>query len=574
MRTLIPCLIAIAGVAGESVTATSRISAATVYLDRAWVEREATVTLPAGSSRVAIAGLPVELDDGSLRLAVVAGQATVASLAVEAVVVERQPGDALAAVERDLAAVTAAKNAAADRAATLESAVALVGSLQAASVPKAEPMAVHVLPPTRPGPRDFTALVTWSIDERMRLGERLREAKAALAEAEQKRATLAARRDLLTHGERSESRTVAIDLDLPAAAKVTLRLTYLLPGACWYPSYDARVDLDTGKLVLEQEAMVQQATGEDWRDCRLTLCFARPTQVQQAPSVAPWIIAAAPPPGRPKTGDETQREIFNSSFDMQYATNGSDYNAGDNLKVQMRNRAGDKTAMGNLVKSSVVLNDICRVLSERPVTATYAPSGPVTIASDGRTHRVRLARVALPVALTRLAATAVAPDVSVIGRLANAGTAPWLPGTIHLFHGNDLIGRTGMPFTAPGEGADLWLGTDALVTVTRTADGARREDSTWGGRRRVIGGWTIAVANRRTVAVAVDVVEALPVAEGEAVTVRLGDPTPKPTTVERGVHRWRLDVVPGSTGTVHWSATVEHPIGSEPSGLAALGPIR
>jgi hypothetical protein len=69
------------------------------------------------------------------------------------------------------------------------------------------------------------------------------------------------------------------------AERVRIKLHYFVPGARWAPAYTVRLDRSMRAGSLELHAMVGQATGEDWRGVDLTLSTAIPQQWTELPKL-------------------------------------------------------------------------------------------------------------------------------------------------------------------------------------------------------------------------------------------------------------------------------------------------
>jgi hypothetical protein len=99
-----------------------------------------------------------------------------------------------------------------------------------------------------------------------------------------------------------------------ASAKVTL--SYLARGARWYPSYDVRYTPGRKAVDIGFSGLVQQETGEDWNDARLTLSTAIPTTVIALPQLAIWKIGdrerfiPTPTPGPPEGAPPQRRSPY------------------------------------------------------------------------------------------------------------------------------------------------------------------------------------------------------------------------------------------------------------------------
>ena len=77
------------------------------------------------------------------------------------------------------------------------------------------------------------------------------------------------------------------------ADKVTVgkfQLSYLVNHASWYPSYDIRVGTINDPLKLVYKANVQQNTGEDWDNVKLTFSNANPYQSGDLPILKPYYL--------------------------------------------------------------------------------------------------------------------------------------------------------------------------------------------------------------------------------------------------------------------------------------------
>ncbi len=67
-------------------------------------------------------------------------------------------------------------------------------------------------------------------------------------------------------------------------------LSYFVQDAGWYPTYDLRVESIAKPLELAYKANVQQSSGEDWQEIRLTLSNGTPNQSGVKPELRPWYL--------------------------------------------------------------------------------------------------------------------------------------------------------------------------------------------------------------------------------------------------------------------------------------------
>lgn len=71
---------------------------------------------------------------------------------------------------------------------------------------------------------------------------------------------------------------------------VKLRISYFVPNARWYPSYNLRVKDLKSPLVVDYQANISQQTGEDWKNVKLTLSTSDPNLGGQKPTLKPWYL--------------------------------------------------------------------------------------------------------------------------------------------------------------------------------------------------------------------------------------------------------------------------------------------
>jgi hypothetical protein len=83
----------------------------------------------------------------------------------------------------------------------------------------------------------------------------------------------------------------------PPDAPVAGEIEYFVEAARWYPSW--RLELDGGAARLHLEALVAQATGEDWNDASLTFETADLRRETSLPELRSWRLAPVQPPPRP-----------------------------------------------------------------------------------------------------------------------------------------------------------------------------------------------------------------------------------------------------------------------------------
>ena len=280
---------------------TSRIDSVTVYRQGALVCRTAIVLaaqpVPA---QVKLVNLPLSLDDGSVRVRVEGegGELPVASdvrVSLDLAVVEHNlppPDDeALKQARRNVAEV-------AERIAHLGAQRRRFERLQVFERPANKRGAAPLASPVRAR----LALLEFRHKAIAALDERLHDALA-----QQRRATK--QKEDLEHRQRAASKArQAKPHELRKAALIALRghtipthpvrliVEYMVPGACWAPSYAIYLAKDMTQASVAVRAAVAQSTGEDWTGVKLTLATADAQRWTELPELQVLRIGRRQPP--------------------------------------------------------------------------------------------------------------------------------------------------------------------------------------------------------------------------------------------------------------------------------------
>ncbi len=272
----------------------SRIERVTVYREGARVERVLALDADSkdGVAEARFTGLPLTLDDGSVRAHVVDGGALARGVHVG---LEVPAEDASLAPAEDASLESARLEA--------ERAQAEVARLSAA-VTRLEALKVVA----RPQPRDNEPplpiplesrqkLLALRTAEEQRLGAALAAANATLREATKKLAdaTEAAKRATTARNAKEHELRKVVTVSLAGASKGTkVTLEYAVPYARWSASYV--LTLAGAKAKLGMRALVAQRSGEDWSGVRLQLSTAEADAWVELPELTKARIGRAQPP--------------------------------------------------------------------------------------------------------------------------------------------------------------------------------------------------------------------------------------------------------------------------------------
>jgi hypothetical protein len=582
----------------------SRITAATVYTDRAMVTRMATVTLSPGLQQVTLEGLPPLLQDQSVRvsatgsahakiLEVKVGRKFLDTLTTARVKPLLQKSRSLSYDIRRLS----------DRLQVLNH---RRGFLEKITIASQESIA-RELKTQRPAVEDYRKLLAFFDSELSSLILETRRVEDEKLEVQQ--SFDAVQREIREAGgspDRSE-KEITVLFEVSRGGSLGIEASYLLTGAGWTPAYDIRAGSGDSTVSLAYFASVRQNTGEEWKDVRLTLTTSRPGSGGSPGELLPWYVGAAeravgalegfvrdagtgePLPGasvtiagtsvaamtdangfyrlanlKPGPCDVRARFIGYTSTRVStsvrpYVLTQLDFSLSaaavetaevviqaDRLEVQTnKTRAvairGGRAEEAAEPEAAVPVAVQTATVSTAVTAASFTIPGETTIPSDNADHRVAVMVAPLAATFSHTGIPKLQKDVFFRASMRNTTDYPILPGPMSVFLDNGFVATSKLPAVLPGETFDAFLGVDNGVRVERKLLNRLTEVSgLFSKTRKVSYSLLITAENQKKAAVTLSLKENVPVSQDERVKVAVISPLPG-------------ELLPDANGIITWS---------------------
>jgi uncharacterized protein (TIGR02231 family) len=347
-----------------------------------------------------------------------------------------------------------------------------------------------------------------------------------------------------------EKKAVEADLELPGDGTVRFTVEYTVPGASWAPVYD--LHLTAGKkpkMDLSFAGQVRQSTGEDWKDVKLTLSTARPTEIGVVPDPTNWWLDFAPPPQRYQTlRSARMKSAMPAAAPAEMAYGG---------------------AMAEEAPVPVQMDQAATLRAE--YATTYTVTTLMTIPTDGDAHRVGIAESSHDATISLVCVPRLAQSAFIEVNVVYGGEQQLLPGQANLFREGQFAGSIPLGPIAPGESFKVGLGKDDNMKVERklitdkSAGGFLGFTKTSRKYR-----WVTTMKNFHEGARSIEVREQLPRSRQGSIVVEALETTPDPLAEpsdQPGLKRWKLEIPAGGTAKVVFSYQVKFPDGSKVWGL-------
>ena len=500
----------------------SPIVSVTVFPDRARITRRGLVTVAEGEQKITLGPLPLSLLRDSVR---VAGHGAATVLGVD-IATRRRPRSADAAVAEIE-----------ERLREIDASLAELSDADAVAKAR-ERFLNRVASRAASGFSDVARAGEFADDIdgqliRVQQGRRERERQRELLAKEK---AAAERRLADLRGDRTPDELIAeVALDAEQAGELEVELSYVTSGAGWHSTYDLR--LAGEQLTLNWFGLITQHTGEHWPECQLRLSTARPSGALDVPELDPWYIdRMRPMPPRPMAYGVTTDAMMPAP------------------------------AAAPMMRAAKIQEEVA-IVQEGQTSATYTPTRPVAVPSDGTTHRTLVAQLEFDARLDHVTAPVVAEEATLRATVRNTSSHTLPDATAALFHEGDFVGSAHVEAWAPDEERELALGVDDRVRVERELVRRSATKATLGTSRRIEAEYEITVANHSPRTINLTVLDQVPVSRDGQITVK--ETVVKPDPAERtdlGVVTWKAELETGARAQFHLGFRVETPKGVELAG--------
>jgi uncharacterized protein (TIGR02231 family) len=516
----------------------TKITAVTVYLDRALIVRKGKIQLTGEETELIVPELPLSLNTNSVR---VAGRGTtrVKLLAVrtETDFSNEPVNQEIARLQAEIETLEEQKRTSKDR---IEAVRLQNKFVQTLSEKSAERFSL-ALAKQETNIGQTEELLNFLGDRYLNYADRLTSLEKEEKEIDKNLSILRQQLKQIKNTPSDRSYRISIAIEPEGAGEFELEISYIVDNASWTPLYDLQLDSDRKALELNYLAEVNQNTGEDWQEISLILSTAQPRLGSLPPKLNPWYVDVYNP--IPKQVARRSREV-DLTQDMMLsaapAGGSSDLNFDETFQeiAEVTNATVDRS--GSVISFSV--------------------GGNNNIPSDRNPHKVTIFRDEYPSDWRYLAIPKLINFAYLQATITNpAEGVTFLPGEANIFRDNVFIGTTSLENIVPGETFKLDLGIEEKIKLERELV-ERQVDKKFLGDRRVINyAYRLKITNLLEQNIQIDLQEQLPVSRSEKIKVRLDRTNPKIEPKEMGILEWQLTLASQQKIEIYYQFIVEYP---------------
>ena len=316
-----------------------------------------------------------------------------------------------------------------------------------------------------------------------------------------------------------------------------LNISYIAMNAGWYPSYDVRVaDIKT-PVTIFYKANVYQNTGVQWENVKLSFSNATPWVSGDIPVIYPWFI-----------------DYFYSMPVMRSAKSG----AGVAMAAEnyMMDRAVEEIVMET---SAIEAASVPVMIQTGQTTVTFDISIPYTVMSDGKVQTVEIQRLTAPADYKYVSIPKLSQSAYLTANIVDWAQLNLQSGEASLYFENTFVGKTNLDANQLKDTLTISLGSDNSILVKRE----KRKDFT---SKRVIGAnktetysFLLTVRNNKSSEIKISLQDQIPVSSNSGITVEAVELSGGRRNAETGVVTWDIDMKPAETREIIFSYTVKYP---------------
>lgn len=542
MRALIASFVLAATAAFAcDIAAPSTVHKVTVFLDRALIERTATVQLPVGENMVSLDGLTTDLVDESVRVGGTGtAGASITDVNVQPEFLDKANAEEIANRQSEIDELTDELRRHNDRASVIATQREFILALKTPPAPAPGTPRINV--------KEFQDLVQYVARALNELADQIRDIDAKRTVVKNRLDAATKRLNEIRSQAGTSKKRIIITTTAVKAGTMNLTVSYIVSNASWHPAYDARVNTATGAIDWTYVGTVSQETGENWDNVPLTLSTARPTQGTQIPELSAWFLQ----PFWPQVASGRGAGMFRSKG-MNPAE------AGDMASAPVALRTEAETEIGHAAVD----------IEQHVLSTTFAIASPMSIPSDNRPHKVIIATTSLSGILEHVTVPRLSRDVFLRARAGNSTAAPFLAGEVRVFVDNQFVATASIPTIVPGDSLKLALGANDAISAERRLISKVQE---YNGLIAKTYKWNYefltTITNNAKGETTIDVLDQLPLSQNEKIIIENRDITPAPSeTSDARVMTWHWSLKPGEKREIRVKYSVEYPRDMQVAGM-------
>lgn len=338
---------------------------------------------------------------------------------------------------------------------------------------------------------------------------------------------------------------VEVTVELKSAGDMELELSYIVYGPLWYPVYDLRVSTDSKQMNITYNAMVSQASSEDWSDVQLKLSTAQVQVDGTIPELTAWHLNMTPP------------SLAYGGIASRSASS-----------LMKKEKAYDDEILAEepmMMDSSLEMVPQEALVETQAASVVFVPSGTNTVLCDNNPYRITVLIQDFPAEFNYGTVPKLSPYTYLKAKVKNESEYPMLCGECNVFLDNNFVSSTHLDTVAPSQ--EFWtsLGVDESIKVERKfIRKFEKKEGLISKKTKFIYEYRFVIENKRKTEERLMLHDQIPISGHQDLIIELIQPKYDKNTDnfkinEEKLLEWNLIIRAGSKIEIPFSFSVEYP---------------
>lgn len=341
---------------------------------------------------------------------------------------------------------------------------------------------------------------------------------------------------LNTERKKINSSEVIVTVQTNTNTQGQFSLTYFVPNASWWPSYDIKVKDVENPIHLIYKANIQQNSGEDWENVQLTLSTSNPLENVAQPTLNPW--------------------------QLHWYPNGVVYrnpNYGNNTQTLSETNITTSAIDSKRNKDAPAILPLPVQVIENTTSFEYKIDAPYTIPKNNQAYMVDIQNYELPANYEYYCAPKLDKNAYLTAKVTKWEAYNLLNGQANLFFEDTYIGKMPLNVQNMEDTLSLSLGRDKNIVINRTKEKDCLTNPLNVGKKTDIRQINIEIRNKKKHPIYIVVQDQFPISKSDDVEVIRKKPKKAELDEDTGILTWKLTIPPYQKTEFGFEYSVKYP---------------
>ncbi|HMT28888.1 MAG TPA: mucoidy inhibitor MuiA family protein [Bacteroidia bacterium] len=332
--------------------------------------------------------------------------------------------------------------------------------------------------------------------------------------------------------------TILVNVSAATRTNASFTISYYTGNVSWTPGYDIRVKDSNSPVELLYKAMVNQNTGEDWKNVKVKISTGNPSIGVTKPELYPWYL------------NFNQPVMIRSS-----APGAKDYQRKEDTQAPMMEAQG----MQSLTYYVTTV--------ENQLSTDFDISIPYSIPSNGLNISVEIKDFQLPAVYSYYAIPKIDRDAFLVASVTGWQGFDLQAGNSNVYYENTFVGETMFNPVTSNDTLVVSLGRDKRVVIKREAIKDLSGNQILGGNRTRNFTFETTIKNNRKESIKITIEDQLPVSQDKDIEVKLTEGSGGELNDDTGKILWKVEIPAGAQIKKKLGYSVKYPKDRQVFGL-------